>query len=118
MEPVRVTAPNGDQFLLRPMTPAVVRQVLVEQEKKGIRLTSGENSAADLARIDKATAQAIIVGWYPKSISGGVMETSEPPSAISDLIDSRPKIVQWCLRQARQALEAMDTEFEERDEKN
>lgn len=112
--PREVTAPNGDVFQIKAYSSGVMRKALEVLKRGGTKITVSDSDLLSGLLFQAATAKEIIITWH-KLVDNELK--AQGAKEINDLIDERPKVVNWLVKKSQELSEDQDKEFAE-DSKN
>jgi len=81
--PSTVTAPNGDTFLIRPKTPALISEAVNALAKRGIKVSAVNPTLQEVLALRAEQAKLVTVEWKPAG-----SEAAASPKEIEQLFQT------------------------------
>lgn len=107
-------APNKDIFEITAATPEKVRTALLAlKDKKGIVISGSDTTLLNGLEFQAAMCRVCLMSW--RRYDPTTDTVSETPCSVLErevLINTRPKVVGWIIRQANKLAADADPEFE------
>lgn len=108
-------APNKDVFEIAPATPERVKAALQKlKDKKGIVITGTDTTLLNGLEFQAAMCREVLLSWKRHDPDTDTVATA--PATVLErevLLNTRPKVVSWIVRQANKLAADADPEFDE-----
>ena len=105
-----IDLPNGDKATLYPYDAAKIREALKALARQNIHINMGDTDLLNSIEFQIASGKSVLKSYEVKQEDGSFKELSDLEKA--KLVNERPKIVNWLVKQAQELAKDVDKEFE------